>query len=136
MKLIYVAGKYLGDSDWETYLNIHLARLAAHKLWHEGWAVICPHSNTAFFGGANEHEKDNPNGDWRRWKDDQNGDWGRWIDGDLEMVRRCDAIYMLSNWIDSKGAKLELEEAKKTGKTIFYEGKAMKCECGRAINGG
>ena len=112
MKLIYVAGKYLGDSDWETYLNIHHARVVAHKLWHEGWAVICPHSNTAYFGGIGERNKDDPNGDWKRW-----------LEGDLEMVRRCDAIYMLSNWRDSKGAKLELEEARKVGKKIFYETK-------------
>ena len=109
MKLIYVAGPYLGKCDWETYLNIHEARLAAHKLWEEGWAVICPHSNTAFFGGVGEQDKDNPNGDWRKW-----------VEGDLEMVRRCDAIYMLPAWVRSKGAKLELEEALKCGIQVIY----------------
>ena len=52
MKVIYVAGKYTGKSEWETFLNIQHARVVAHDLWYKGWAVICPHSNTAFFGGT------------------------------------------------------------------------------------
>ena len=111
MKLIYVAGKYLGKSDWETYLNIHHARLAAHKLWGEGWAVICPHSNTAFFGGATE----------RTDRDKSSGDWMKWLQGDLEMISRCDAIYMLNNWGDSKGAKMELGKAMRCTLDIIYE---------------
>ena len=110
MKVIYVAGKYLGKSDWETYLNIHHAKLVAHRLWDEGWAVICPHANTAFFGGENESDKDNPNGDWRKW-----------IGGDFEIIKRCDAIYMLNNWQDSKGAKLEFEIARLLKIDTFYE---------------
>lgn len=108
MKLIYIAGKYLGECDWDTYNNIHEARLSAHKLWGEGWAVLCPHANTAFFGGVGESNKDS-------------GDWMKWIEGDLEMLRRCDAIYMLSNWVDSKGAKIELEEAQRLGLEIHYQ---------------
>ena len=110
MKVIYIAGKYLGDSDWETYLNIHHARVAAHRLWHEGWAVICPNGNTAFFGGIGERDKNDPNGDWQRW-----------INGDLEILSRCDAIYMLSNWRDSEGAILEYNRAQKLGLLTFYE---------------
>jgi len=111
MKVIYVAGKYLGECDWDTYNNIHHARLAAHKLWSEGWAVICPHANTAFFGGVGEKDRDNPDGDWMKW-----------LRGDLEMIARCDAIYMLDNWKDSKGAKMELKEATRLKKEILYEG--------------
>ena len=115
MKVIYVAGKYLGNSDWETSLNIHHARLAAWRLWQEGWAVICPHLNTAFFGGVNERDKDNPDGDWRKW-----------IKGDLELISRCDAIYMLNNFRDSKGAKFELEKAQELGKEILFEVKEIE----------
>lgn len=110
MKVIYVAGKYLGNSDWETYNNIHKARVVARKLWDEGWAVICPHSNTAFFGAESEKDRDDPNGDWQRW-----------LNGDLEIIRRCDAIYMLDNWKDSKGAKLEHKLAVELGLEIYYE---------------
>ena len=36
------------------------------------------------------------------------------------MVDICDAIYMLPDWKDSKGAQRELEYAKSLGKTIIY----------------
>lgn len=39
----------------------------------------------------------------------------------LLMLQACDAIYMLSNWTDSKGAKVELEYAKAQDKTIIYQ---------------
>ena len=105
MKVIYVAGKYTGGSDWETYKNIHHAREVAHRLWGEGWAVICPHSNTAFFGGPEEHEVDRL----------------KWLEGDLEFIRRSDAIFMLSNYLNSRGALIELKEARKLGLDIYFE---------------
>ncbi len=109
MKVIYVAGRYLGKSDWETYNNIHLARVAAHKLWMEGWAAICPHSNTSFFGNEGESKRE------------PGGDWERWIKGDLEIISRCDAIYMLRDWENSQGAKLELAKAQELGLEVLYE---------------
>jgi hypothetical protein len=110
MKVIYVAGKYLGKSNWETYLNIHKARVVAERLWSEGWAVICPHSNTAFFDGEDGTNKDNPTGSWMKW-----------VNGDLEILARCDAIYVLNNWEDSKGAKLELQHARRLGLEVLFE---------------
>ena len=37
------------------------------------------------------------------------------------MIDCCDAIYMLDNWQDSKGAKLEYEYASKMNKLLFYD---------------
>lgn len=105
MRVIYVAGKYTAESDWETYQNIHHAREASHRLWEQGWAVICPHSNTAFFGGRGSHEEDRE----------------KWLKGDFEFIRRSDAIYMLSNWRSSEGAKAELSLAYKLGLEIRWE---------------
>ena len=34
----------------------------------------------------------------------------------------CDAVYMLSNWFESKGAKLEHQYALDKGKKVFYQG--------------
>uniref|UniRef100_A0A6M3LAX0 DUF4406 domain-containing protein n=1 Tax=viral metagenome TaxID=1070528 RepID=A0A6M3LAX0_9ZZZZ len=106
MKVIYVAGKYTSSSEWGLYQNIHHAREVAHRLWDEGWAVICPHSNTSFFGGeyANHHI-----------------DREIWIKGDLEILSRCDAIYMLNNWQKSRGAIDELKLAEELGLEVYYE---------------
>ena len=100
MKVIYVAGKYRAETEWELIENIRHAEVVASNLWGRGWSVICPHKNTAHFGGLMENPED---------------DHLLWLKGDLEMLKRCDAIYMLSNWQTSTGAMLELEEAQKHG---------------------
>ena len=77
---------------------------ASLRLWKEGWAVICPHKNTAHFGGAMGIPD------------------SVWLEGDLEFLKRCDAIYLLDNWKGSTGAKAEYALARKLGLEILYEG--------------
>ena len=103
MKIIYVAGKYRGASDSEVHDNIEHARRAAIKLWREGYAVITPHLNTAFFGGSCPDET--------------------WLKGDLEILKRCDAIYLLSGWGSSQGAREELKLADSLGLEVLFEEK-------------
>lgn len=101
MKVIFVSGPYRGQ-DWvEVDNHIRRAREAAVKLWRDGWAVICPHSNTSHFDGLCPDEV--------------------WLEGDLEILKRCDAIYMLKDWRASKGAKAELDLASKNGLEIIFE---------------
>ena len=102
MKAIYIAGCYRANSEWELELNIRKAEDAAIKLWEAGWAVICPHKNSAHFGGA----LDIPD--------------SVWLEGGLELLSRCDAIYMLDNWGGSIGAWEELNKAKELGLGIYY----------------
>jgi hypothetical protein len=52
------------------------------------------------------------------------GDRQMFIDGDLEILSRCDAIYMLRGHEKSDGAKGELDLAKRLGLEILYEGEA------------
>lgn len=101
MKVIYVSGRYRGKSETEVFENIVKARGVAVKLWRDGWAVICPHTNSLFMGT-------------------RLGDKA-FIEGDLEIVKRCDAIYMLRGWEQSRGAKRELEIAIETGLKVYYE---------------
>ena len=45
------------------------------------------------------------------------------------MLKRCDAILLLPDWKDSKGANLEYEYAKKLGLSVFFSIKDIpKCE--------
>lgn len=39
----------------------------------------------------------------------------------LAMLEACDTVFMLNNWQDSKGAKVEHEYAKLQGKNIVYQ---------------
>lgn len=91
-KLIYVAGKYT-DPRGSYYVeqNIRWAEDIARQLWQMGAGVICPHTNTRHFDGA--------------------ATWEQFMAGDLVMVERCDALVMVPNWLDSKGARMEADHA-------------------------
>lgn len=102
MKVIYIAGAYRADSESGVFENIMRARSVALRLWGEGWAVICPHTNSIFMGS--------------RLGGDE-----KFIEGDLAILSRCDAIYMLNNWENSRGAKLEYQEAKRLGLDVYKE---------------
>lgn len=47
---------------------------------------------------------------------------------DLKALSFCDSIYMMDGWESSKGARLELEEAKKLGLEIIFEKPKQKKE--------
>lgn len=111
MKVLYVAGKYLDDYENPTRegtdANIALAEQYSIELVKKGYAVITPHKNTAGY---------------ERYEDGKTITWQTWLKMDLEIIGRCDAIYMLPNWEISKGAKMELALAKELGLAIYGHG--------------
>jgi hypothetical protein len=107
-KLIYVSGKYTsekGDLD-ETRKYIEVATKASIKLFKKGWNVFTPHKN---------------NGEYEFRKDSKDLTYDFWIDIDLDILKRCDAIFMLKNWRNSKGALIEINKAKEWGIKIYFE---------------
>ena len=44
------------------------------------------------------------------------------LEGDLEMIRRCDTIVVTPGWENSSGSIGEIELAEKLGKTILWDG--------------
>ena len=101
MRVIYMAGPYRSTlGEWYVHKNIEEARAVARELWLMGAAVICPHANTAMFGGTTV-------------PDDV------WLKGDLEILSRCDAVVALPRWSESKGATGEVEQAHLQGKPVF-----------------
>lgn len=94
MKIIYVAGKYSGKDRNEIEQNILLARKYAVEIWRCGHVALCPHLNTAHFD------------------DDIAFPQEEYYRRDLKLLERCDAIFMLPNWQESRGARLELEFAR------------------------
>lgn len=101
MKVAYISGRYSGKTIYEVVQNVRVAEAAAIRWWNHGFAVICPHLNTALMDGALEYEQV--------------------MRGDLELVSRCDVIVMLPNWRKSAGAAREHELAQELGKEIVYE---------------
>jgi len=108
MEVIYVAGKYLDDYENPTRegtdANIAIAEEYSIELVRKGYAVITPHKNTAGY---------------EKYEDGKEITWDTWLAMDFEIIRRCDAIYMLPNWEKSKGAKMELEVATGLGLKIY-----------------
>lgn len=101
MKIAYISGPYRSDSINGVHDNIMAARNVALKYWKRNFAVICPHMNTAFLDGA--------------CKD------STWLDGDLEILKRCDVIVMMNGYEKSDGACIELNVAKKNGLEVIYD---------------
>ncbi|MHB8483531.1 MAG: DUF4406 domain-containing protein [Nitrospiria bacterium] len=102
MKLVYIAGKYRSKEGpsgiWD---NIQFARQYAIKYWKSGHAVICPHMNTSMLDGVGTDDI--------------------FLNGDKEMLKRCDAIVMIPGWQESEGACAELECAKENNLEVIYE---------------
>ena len=104
MKLVYIAGKYRDKNLWGVTQNIREAERVMVAYLKMGFAVICPHKNTAYLDGSC--------GD---------GDDHIYLDMDLEMLGRCDIIVMLTNWERSEGAKKELEYARAHGLKVVFD---------------
>lgn len=99
MKVIYVAGPFRGPSAWAIEQNIRRAEELALEVWRAGYACICPHTNTRFFqGAAPDHV---------------------WLEGDLELVCRCDALLLTEDYARSSGARAEREYAVARGIPVF-----------------
>lgn len=100
--IVFISGKYTGAHIGEVDKNIDIARQASIKLMEEGYTVLTPHLNTAHF----EFYTDIP--------------YDQFMYSTLELMKRCDVVYFLPNWKESKGAVLEHECAVKN-KMIIIE---------------
>jgi len=101
MKVAYIAGPYRGKTESDVVANIRHAEKYAIKYWQMGYAVICPHKNTALFGGLAPDAV--------------------WLEGDLELLSRCDVVVMIPGWRGSSGAMAEEAFARRLDREIIYE---------------
>src|SRR6185437_11842970 len=111
--VVYVAGPYSGpsydpNSYYDVNKNIMFAREFAKRIWEAGAACFCPHANTIHF------------------QVDCKCSYQDYIDGDLAILSRCDALFMLPTWQYSKGAKIERDFASEKKLPIFYDFENLK----------
>ena len=104
-KICYVAGPYSNDDALEIEQNILDAKKAACEVILAGMIPLAPTLNSARF-------------DW--YMPEVPVGW--WYDATLELLKRCDAIWMFGDWQNSKGAVAEHEWAKANGLRVFPEG--------------
>lgn len=101
MKVVYIAGPFRGKNHWEVEQNIRRAEALALEVWRAGFAALCPHCNTRFFDGAAPDDV--------------------WLKGDLELLRRCDAVLLTPDWQQSTGAREEMCAAVDAGIAVYYD---------------
>ena len=106
--IIYIAGKYTDNSKTSIQKNILTSRKYAIKLWDRGFTVITPHLNVANFEYLLK----------KTTYDDI-------TEGSLEIISRCDAVFMLPNWKRSNGAKIERKYAYSKNITVYYNLKEL-----------
>lgn len=101
--LIYIASPYSGKNYFEIERNINKAAEIGSKLLRRGWNVFIPHLNFnhgELWGLNFEHED--------------------WLKLDLDILKRCDAIYLCEGWNESKGCQKEFHYAYKNNITIYH----------------
>lgn len=108
MRVVYVAGPFRAANQWEQEQNIRRAEALSLEIWKLGGVALCPHLNTRYFSGALPDET--------------------WLEGDLELLRRCDAVLMVPGWSLSHGARLEMAFASDHNIQIFFVGETLTLE--------
>lgn len=100
VRILYVAGPYRADTEHGVLRNIQRAEQLAAELWRLGYVVLCPHKNSAHFGGLIADDS--------------------WLSRDLELLARCDGIVMGYGWERSRGSVEEERFARSMGLHVFY----------------
>lgn len=52
----------------------------------------------------------------------EGGSWLDYMRRDIKLLVDCDGVYMLHNWQESAGAKIEHQLARDLGLRVYYEG--------------
>ena len=94
---VYISGKITGTTDY-----LERFAQAETRLRVQGFEVVNP---------AKELDK--------LPKDSTT--WRQYMGEAFKLLMECDAIYMLDGWQESKGARLELFVADRTGMTFIYD---------------
>lgn len=103
--VIYLASAIRPKGNQTLRSNINKAKYVALKLWEKGYTVICPAANTDL--PSEEAHKLNLSAD-------------EWLNRDLEILKRCDAIFIVPDWELSEGVKGEILFARNNSIPIYY----------------
>jgi nucleoside 2-deoxyribosyltransferase len=106
MKVIYIAGRFRGATAWDIAENVRAAERAGLRVARAGAMPLIPHANTANFHGEGTDEF--------------------WLEGTLELMRRCDAVYVFdpshhNGPNPSQGTVGEVREAFARGIPVFVD---------------
>jgi nucleoside 2-deoxyribosyltransferase len=102
--IIYLAGSIRPHGNQTLEGNVATAKQLALDLWKKGYTVFCPHANSDLPISLADKEVEAQ----------------RWLNGDLEILSKCDALVVMSEWNLSQGTIGEMVHAKKLGIPIYF----------------
>jgi hypothetical protein len=91
LNLLYIAAPYRAKTIVKLQHNIYEASKMAQYYWHQGFAVICPHKNSANFDGLTLDKV--------------------FLQGTMLMLSKCSHIAIHPKWSESSGSITEYEYA-------------------------
>lgn len=100
---IYIAGKITG-----------LEILAARAMFDKAQKLI----------ELSGHDAINP---MEKVSEQLNLTWAEYMKEDIPLLLSCEGIFLLENWGESKGARLEQHIAEELGMKVMYENDAASC---------
>ncbi len=107
-KLVYIAGK-LNDKTAVDYINnVNLMLTIGEMFRRNGFLVYTP---------CNLQMNGIFSGEW---------DYKDYAETNMRMLESCDALYVIDNWVTSKGTKAEIKRAKELNIPIFYNGTELQ----------
>jgi len=108
MKVVYIAGAFRGRTAWDIAENVRAAERAGLAIARLGAMPLIPHANTAHFHGE--------------------GDDAFWLAGTLELMRRCDAVYVYNpaHLDTSEGTRTEFLTAMAAKIPVFRDFETLK----------
>jgi hypothetical protein len=98
--ILYVAGPYRSErGEYFVRQNIRAAEEVALQVWSLGAVALCPHKNTAGFGGYLPDPV--------------------WLHGDLILLSVCQGLVLVPNWSLSAGTRVEVAWALEHSLPVF-----------------
>lgn len=93
MKLVYIAGPYTALNEAGVVANVRKAEVAGQEVLAMGLIPVIPHKITSH---------------WDTWGILTHWTHEQWLENFCKpLLLRCDAIYLIEGWRESKGAKIE-----------------------------
>lgn len=102
--VIYLATPIRPKNGKTVEENVQYAKQLALELWIKGYTVICPAANSDLPISLAEKALEAD----------------RWLNGDLEILARCDAVVASPGWELSKGVNGEIKCAVMYGVPVYY----------------
>lgn len=90
--IIYLATPIRPKGDQTLESNLAKAKQLALELWKKGYTVFCPAANSDLPISLADKEVEAE----------------RWLNGDIEILMRCDAMVVAPGWERSEGVKGEI----------------------------